>query len=77
MKCFAIGYTAKGGVSEFSACYGLKLRDKPLPSMGEIRESCLRWANAEGGNYNYIQINFITQLDEEDYDSFMEVNKAP
>lgn len=77
MKCFVIGYTAKSGTSEFSSCHGFKLQDTPLKPMSEIRKSCLRWANAEGGNYKYIQINFITQLDEEDYDSFMEVNKAP
>ncbi len=75
MKCFLIGYTANDGASEFSSIHGRKVKDNDvLAPLSEIRSECLKWANRDGGNFNYLQINFITQLDESDYDSFMEVN---
>lgn len=71
MKCFVIGYTAKNDSVEFSSCYGLKLDGESLPSFDVIRSKCLDWANRDGASFSYMQINFITQMDESDYNSFM------
>lgn len=72
MRCFVIGYTAKGRAKEFTSVKGYQLPiDERLPSYKWIKNDCLAWANAEGGNFNYLQINFITEMAKGDYESFM------
>ena len=74
MRFFLIGYVAKSGATEFSSIRGEVVSDgESLRSYSEIRESCLDFANGNSSVvFDYIQINFITQVDECDYNSFME-----
>ncbi len=74
MRFFLIGYVAKSGATELSSIRGEVVNDgDSLRSYSEIRESCLDFANRDSPVvFDYIQINFITQVDECDYNSFME-----
>ena len=74
MRFLVIGYTAKGGVREFSSTQGYKLTgNTTVPSYTEIRKGCLEWANKEGDNFDFFSIKFMNFLEEADYNSFMEV----
>lgn len=75
MKCLVIGFTAKDGNSEFTSIKGYKLKDHELvPPHTKVRADCLLWANNEGGNFSYLQINFMNVFNEKDYNSFMGLN---
>ena len=72
MKRFlVVGYTAKLGSKEFSSIKGYILDDgEPIPSHSKIRADSLLWASRDGDGFSYFHINFMTFMDEKDYNSF-------
>ncbi len=78
MRYFLIGYTAKRGGSEFSSTRGEVVKDgECLRPYSEIRDDCLDFVNRNTvENFPFLQINFITQVEECDYNSFMELDRS-
>jgi hypothetical protein len=76
MRHLLIGYTTKDGGKEFTSVKGYDLPlDTPVPSHAKIRKDCIDWANSNGEDFKYFQINFMQFVNESDYQSFMEVKQ--
>lgn len=75
IRYLVIGFTAKGGPSEFTSIYGYILDDgEPCPAHVKIRKDCLSHANSDGANFTYFQINFMNFMTEGDYKSLFGVS---
>ncbi len=74
MRYVVIGYSCKGGAKEFTSVKGYILdATESMPCHEKIRRDCLGWANRDGDDFVFFQINFITFLEKRDYNSFIGV----
>ncbi|MGL4752827.1 MAG: hypothetical protein ACRCXB_10530 [Aeromonadaceae bacterium] len=73
-RYLVIGFTAKGGPSEFTSIKGYVLDDgDACPSYESIRKDSLMHANSDGGNFSFFQMNFMNFMSEADYKSLFGV----